>query len=133
MGDLTENLSRHEFKSSDGQEIAVDYQLVKSLQESRDYFSRITNRNVGISITSGYRSPELNARTPNAAKKSMHLFGKAADYFLYFKDTNKRLKSSLLYSYLDEKYKGKFGVSLYRNRVHFDVRSHEWRDPRVKS
>jgi len=122
MGDLTKNLSRYEFNSSDGESIGVDYELVNGLQ-----------RRVGIAITSAYRSPEVNNKTPNAAKKSMHLFGKAADHFLYFKDNNKRIKPLLLYSYYDKKYEGKYGVSLYTNRVHFDVRDIAWRDARVKS
>lgn len=132
MGDLTKNLSRNEFKSSDDQEIAVDFELVIALQDVTDAFARMTKRRIGIGITSGYRSPAVNAKTPNASSKSYHLKGMAADFHLYFKDTRKRIKSSLIYTYLDKKYPDKFGVSLYYNRVHFDVRRNKWRSPEVK-
>lgn len=133
MGDLTKNLSRHEFKGEDGQQIAVDFELVVALQDVTDAFSRITGRSVGIQITSGYRSPEENADTPGASKKSYHLKGMAADFRLYFKDNKKRIKPELIYNYMDEKNPGRCGISLYVNRVHFDVRANIWRSPQVKA
>lgn len=132
MGDLTENLSRSEFKSSDGKEIAVDFELVNAIQDCCDFLERITSRPVGVQITSPYRSPEVNAKTPNASETSYHLFGRAADHRYYFKDTGKRIKPIIYYTYLDKKYPDKFGVSLYYNRVHLDTRRNKWRDPQVK-
>lgn len=131
MGDLTKNLSRKEFNSSDGQAIAVDYELVNALQDVTDAFARMSGRRVGIRITSAYRSPEVNAKTPNASKRSFHLKGMAADFHLYFKDNRRRINPKLVYDYLDKKYAGRFGVSLYINRVHFDVRTNPWRSPEV--
>ncbi|MDC3312688.1 D-Ala-D-Ala carboxypeptidase family metallohydrolase [Flavobacteriaceae bacterium] len=131
MGDLTKNLSRHEFNSSDGRCIAVDFELVNALQDVTDAFARMSGRRVGIRITSPYRSPEVNARTPNASNKSYHLKGMAADFHLYFKDNGRRINPRLVYDYLDKRYAGKFGVSLYINRVHFDVRKQPWRSPEV--
>lgn len=131
MGDLTKNLSRREFRSSDGEEIAVDYMLVIVLQAVCDAFARITGRRVGIRITSAYRSPFVNAKTPNASKKSFHLKGMAADFHLYFKDNGRRVDPRLVYQYIDRKYAGLFGLSLYINRVHFDVRPTHWRSPEV--
>jgi len=135
MGDLTKNLSRDEFDCSDGQAIAVDYDLVLALQDCCDAFSRILKRRVYISITSAYRSPEVNAKTPKASKKSMHLKGMAADFHLYFIARGKkvRVKSRDVYEYLDRKHPNRFGLSLYSNRVHFDVRSKKWRSPEVKA
>ena len=116
MGDLTRSLSRHEFRGSDGQDIAVDFDLVNSLQDVTDAFASITGRNVGIKITSGYRSPQVNAATPGASITSYHLKGMAADFYLYFKDSKKRIKSSLVYNYLDRKNPVSCGISLYHNR-----------------
>jgi len=131
MGDLSKNLSRHEFNSSDGKAIAVDFELVKALQDVTDAFARMSGRHVGIRITSAYRSPEVNAKTKNASKRSFHLKGMAADFHLYFKDNKRRINPKIVYDYLDNKYTGRFGVSLYINRVHFDVRTKPWRSPEV--
>ena len=131
MGDLTKNLSRKEFVSSDGIWIGVDFELVNALQDVTDAFARMSGRRVGIRITSAYRSPEVNARTQNASKSSFHLKGMAADFHLYFKDNGRRINPRLVYNYLDKRYLGKFGISLYINRVHFDVRKKPWRSPEV--
>lgn len=134
MGDLTKNLSRYEFESESGEQIAVDFELVNILQESCDAFSRMLGRPVRIAITSGYRTPEENEKTPGASKNSYHLKGMAADYHLfYYNDAGEkvRVKARHLYNYLDRKYPSKFGLILYSNRVHFDVRPTKWRDAKV--
>ena len=81
MGDLTKNLSRYEFDSSDGQRIATDYEIVLAVQDSCDFFENITGRTVKVKITSPYRSPQVNARTKNTSRNSYHLKNMAVDYW----------------------------------------------------
>lgn len=135
MGDLTKNLSRWEFKASNGEEIAVDFELVNAVQDSCDAFSRMMGKRVYIGITSGYRPPVVNDATPGASRNSYHTKGMAADYHLYYFNgagEKVRIKAKHLYTYLDRKYPVKFGLSLYVNRVHLDSRPTKWRDAKVK-
>jgi len=134
MGDLTKNLSRYEFESESGEQIAVDFELANILQDSCHAFSRMLKRRVFISVTSGYRTPEENEKTAGASKNSYHIKGMAADYHLWYRNQageKVRIKARHLYNYLDRKYPSKFGLILYSNRVHFDVRPTKWRDAKV--
>lgn len=54
-------------------ETKIDLDLVEILQKNRDHFGEPISPN-------GYRCPEHNAETPNAAKASKHTLGMAADF-----------------------------------------------------
>jgi len=51
----------------------------------------------------------------------MHLFGQAADFYVY------GVSPDRVFMYLAGLYEGKYGVKRYYNRVHFDVRGGCWR------
>lgn len=74
MGQLSKNFSRDEFRSHDGAPgyDTVDAELLRILQELRDYWGR------AIVILSGHRSPSHNAAV-GGATDSQHLYGRAAD------------------------------------------------------
>lgn len=111
MEKLTNNFSRSEFACECGCGFdTVDFMLVTVLQDIRDHF------NAPIKISSGNRCKEENKNTKGAAKNSEHMKGKAADIKAI------GVSPSAIYSYLNEKYPSKFGIGLYYNRVHIDVR-----------
>ena len=64
----------HEFASKDG---AVTIIIHKDMLDKLNTLRQALNK--PVVITSGYRTPEHNARIPGAATESMHLEGKAAD------------------------------------------------------
>lgn len=112
MGDLTKNFSRVEFTCECGCGFdTVDFSLIMVLQDVADYFE------TSVIISGGNRCFEKNCVTPGAAKDSLHMDGKAADIKI------KGVSPSESYNYLNEKYHSKFGIGLYYNRVHIDVRA----------
>lgn len=75
---LTKNFRLKEFHSHDGSDMPRSVynnikKLAVELQKIRDIMG------VPLTINSGYRSPEFNAKVDGAAKNSMHMYGKAAD------------------------------------------------------
>ena len=72
---LSKNFKVEEFQCKDGSdEILIDMQLVRYLQQIRDWAGG------SITINSGYRTPSWNAHPKvQGAPNSMHLYGKAAD------------------------------------------------------
>ena len=54
-------------------ETKIDDQLVKYLQQIRDHFG------AAVTVSSGYRCEKHNAKVANAASKSRHISGMAAD------------------------------------------------------
>ena len=135
MGDLTDNLSRTEFRCQCGEQgkspglgycggsfMAADYLLVKTIQEAVDHFSMSTGRPVGVRITSGCRCAKHN-RDEGGASKSKHPLGIAADHYLYFKDTNERVGADVLADWYEAQHPNEFGVGRYESgRVHLDSR-----------
>lgn len=72
-GKCSPHFAFREFASSGNGWIKVGRELVLGLEEYREL--------VGgpVSIVSGYRDPERNARIPGSAKNSQHMYGNAAD------------------------------------------------------
>ena len=56
-------------------ETPIDEKLVEYLQQIRDHFGK------PVELTA-YRCPTHNAKVPNAAKNSRHLYGQAADFHI---------------------------------------------------
>lgn len=111
MGNLTENFSRYEFSCSCGCGFdTVDFMLVNVLQDIRSHF------NAQVIITSGNRCIAKNIITKGAARDSQHIHAKASDIQV------KGVFPEEVYNYLDKKYPLTFGIGLYSNRVHVDVR-----------
>lgn len=119
MGDLTRNLSRREFACRCGCGMIVcDYELVTVLQEAVDYFCvKLSEPRLKIHITSGNRCAKHNALTPGAESTSKHVQGIAADNWIT------HVSPQELYTYYNYWYPDRYGLGLYHNRVHLDVRS----------
>jgi uncharacterized protein YcbK (DUF882 family) len=110
MGDLTKNLSRHEFccKCSDCGMSTVDYELVKVVQAGCDYFD------ASVRINSGNRCIAHN-KAIGGHPNSYHTKSKAAD--VVYKDVEPRLVAA----YFKRTYLGKYGIGEYDNFTHIDV------------
>jgi len=118
MGNLTKNLSRHEFACECGCGFdTADFDLVNALQNCVDHFTGC------YVVISGPNRCATHNKTVGGADNSMHQFGKAADFKLYTLKTREQIDPSLVYDYLDDKYSNRCGIGIYHNRVHFDVRS----------
>ena len=71
---LTDNFKVKEFACHDGSdEILIDQKLVALLQDIRNHFGK------AVTINSGYRTVAYNSTVENAAPKSKHTLGLAAD------------------------------------------------------
>ena len=134
MGDLTRNLSRHEFACKCGCGFDdINPLLPQLLQQAADYFmsqedESIVDR-ISIHINSGNRCPEHN-ESEGGSSKSRHMNGEAADfrfrYVMKERDSKGRLKSravspTAIANYLDKKYPNQYGIGWYNGRTHFDV------------
>ncbi|PIS46998.1 MAG: hypothetical protein COT17_05705 [Elusimicrobia bacterium CG08_land_8_20_14_0_20_51_18] len=64
--------------SLDDEEIKIPLKLAELLDAIEDRFGKM-----GIVLLSGYRSRELNKKTPGAATESLHMLGWAADIRIY--------------------------------------------------
>ena len=120
---MTNNFSLKEFESNDGSEMPSDVylnivKLVGQLQFLRDYTGR------AITVNSGYRSPEYNAKI-GGVKNSQHLLGKAADIRI------EGMKPKEVHSIIEELIsKGDMlqgGLGLYSSFVHYDFRGRKAR------
>lgn len=73
MGDLSPHFSKREFADKrTGETVEIDPKLIVVLERIRALNGR------PLIIVSGYRSPTTN-RSVGGAKRSQHLFGRAAD------------------------------------------------------
>lgn len=88
-------------------ETLIDEKLVQYLQQIRDYFGK------PVELT-GYRCPVHNAKTPNAAPKSRHTFGMAADFHIDGVEPAEIAKCAESI--------GVKGIGLYDTFVHIDTR-----------
>lgn len=110
MGDIATNFSRSEFACKCGCGFdTVDCELVEVLQDVRDVF------NATVSISSGCRCERHN-RAVGGAPSSQHTKGRAADISV------SGYSSEVVYTYLVDKYKDRFGFGKYATFVHVDTR-----------
>lgn len=118
MAKITTNFRLEEFNSKCGRPIPNNVlpniiELAKNLQVLRNAVNK------SISITSGYRSPEHNAKV-KGAKDSQHVKGTAADIKVAGM-TPKEV--ALVIDGLIEKGKMKQGgIGIYPSWVHYDIR-----------
>jgi uncharacterized protein YcbK (DUF882 family) len=92
---ITKNFWLHEFeRSSRATRLQIDNRipnelipnatrLARMMQDIRDMLTNLAGRDVPITITSGYRSPELNRSTPGSSSTSHHLTAGAADWLAW--------------------------------------------------
>ncbi len=108
---LSSNFSVCEFSCRDGTDvIPVDMELVRVLQNVRDYFK------APVTINSAYRTPAYNKKV-GGVNASQHIRGTAADISV------KGVPPAKVYAYLTEKYPNKYGIGKYPTFTHIDTRS----------
>lgn len=88
-------------------ETLIDERLVEHLQKIRDHFGKAI-------VPLGYRCPAHNAKTPNAAPKSKHTMGMAADFHIH------GVRPAEIAKYAETI--GIKGIGLYDTFVHIDTR-----------
>ena len=89
----------------------MDEELIAVLEDLRSHFG-----DKPIKIISGCRCQKHNAKIPGAAPESFHTKGMAAD------ETVIGVSAISQGDYLRKKYKDRYGIGQYPNRVHIDVR-----------
>ena len=106
---LSENFRAREFDCSCARckQTLIDEKLVEYLQQIRDHFG------AKVHVT-GYRCPEHNAEVPNAAPKSKHTLGMAADISV------KGVEPAEVAKFAESI--GVKGIGLYDTFVHVDTR-----------
>ena len=117
--DANENVGKHfkvkEFACKDGSQVVfIDDYLVSILEILRNKLRK------PVVITSGYRTPEWNAKC-GGAKYSFHTRGMAADRRVDGMSA-KELANKLTAIVPDE-----CGIIVYKSWVHFDVRKAKYR------
>lgn len=117
--DANEKLGRHfkvkEFACKDGSPIVfVDDYLYTVLDILRNKLGK------PVIITSGYRTPEWNAKC-DGAKYSYHMRGMAADIRV------DGMSAKELANKLNEIVPNECGIIVYKSWVHFDVRTSRYR------
>lgn len=118
MAKLTKNFSLQEFNSKCGRDIPNEIlpniiELAKNLQVLRDEVNK------PISITSGYRSPEHNAKV-KGAKNSQHIKGTAAD--IKVKGMTPKEVALVIEGLIESGKMKQGGIGIYRTWVHYDIR-----------
>lgn len=111
---LSEHFTEAEFADREtGEVIAIDPKLIEGLELLRAAIGR------PIRITSGYRSPETNAKVDPNAPKSQHISGRAADIVV---------DGMNLLSLLEAVFRipafaaGGIGLNAKNNHIHVDTR-----------
>jgi hypothetical protein len=145
MGDLTKNLSRHEFECECGCGFdTIDFSTVLMIQGAVDHFSSVYNAPVKVSITGPNRCKEHNEvvqkkYNPNYvpySSKTQHLEARAADIKIFYLRGGDwvAVEPLEMYKYFDEKYPKDIGLGLYHNRVHVDSRGYtaRWNKTDIK-
>jgi uncharacterized protein YcbK (DUF882 family) len=92
----------------------MDVELLGVLERIRWHF------NSPITITSGCRCESHNKRV-GGAENSMHTKGLAADIKV------KGAAPDMVYGFLNKTYPDKYGIGLYNNWTHIDVRKNKAR------
>lgn len=113
MGDISRHFNRSEFgcqcSYEDCEDIAVDVELIKVLEDVREHFGK------PVIINSSYRCERHNEDV-GGAPRSKHRLGIAADIVV------KTIHPHKVYTYLDNKYPDRYGMGKYNTFTHVDVR-----------
>ena len=130
MDKLTRSLNRWEMCCPCGCDVdTVDYELPPAIQGCVDYFQlKYKTYDVGVHINSGNRCKEYNKTIKGASSTSKHTEYRAADFYLYDKNsgdykTGVQIHADEIADYLEETYPNKFGIGRYTGRTHLDTRA----------
>ena len=123
MGDITKNLSRHEWGCECGCGFdTVDFELPKIIQGAADMFAAVDGIDVRIDITGPNRCVEHN-KAIGGAENSQHIYGRAADFKLFNRDTGAQVDPDRVADFLEKRFKNKYGIGWYNGRTHIDTRT----------
>jgi uncharacterized protein YcbK (DUF882 family) len=116
---ITNNFNLEEFDSKCGREMPSQVvtniiELAKNLQVLRDEVKK------SIQITSGYRSPEHNAKV-KGAKLSQHITGMAAD--IKVAGMTPKQVAEVIERLIAEKKMKEGGIGIYKTWLHYDIRN----------
>jgi uncharacterized protein YcbK (DUF882 family) len=116
---ITNNFNLEEFDSKCGREMPSQVvtniiELAKNLQVLRDEVKK------SIQITSGYRSPEHNAKV-KGAKLSQHITGMAAD--IKVAGMTPKQVAEVIERLIAEKKMKEGGIGIYKTWLHYDHRN----------
>jgi uncharacterized protein YcbK (DUF882 family) len=119
MAKITNNFSLQEFNSKCGRDMPTNVmvniiELAKNLQVLRDEVKK------SIQITSGYRSPEHNAKV-KGAKNSQHITGMAAD--IKVAGMTPKQVAEVIERLIAEKKMKEGGIGIYKTWLHYDHRN----------
>lgn len=106
---ITEHFKLKEFACKNSEAVIISEKLCYILEAIRSHFGR------AITITSGYRTPEYNAKVGGAVK-SQHMLGFAADIKI------NSVKPSDIASYARILMPTYGGIGIYSTFTHIDVR-----------
>lgn len=126
---MTEHFSREEFRSKDGAYFPKHAQenlqiLAEQLEVLREHFQK------PITINSGYRSPEHNAKI-GGTENSQHLLGKAADVVIDGISPDE--VADAIEFLIEGKMMKQGGLGRYVDFTHYDIRGKKSRwDKRPK-
>ena len=135
MGSLSTNLSRHEMACRCGCGFnTVDVLLVEMIQRIVDAFKTRYGW-VSLEVTGPNRCAKHNHRI-GGAPNSLHKEAKAMDFRLWMKydhgGDRYQIEPQEVYDFIDTSWPDTFGVGIYDDRVHFDVRPRKARwDKRI--
>jgi uncharacterized protein YcbK (DUF882 family) len=116
---ITNNFNLEEFDSKCGREMPSQVvtniiELAKNLQVLRDDVKK------SIQITSGYRSPEHNAKV-KGAKLRQHITGMAAD--IKVSGMTPKQVAEVIERLIAEKKMKEGGIGIYKTWLHYDHRN----------
>ena len=145
MGDLTTNLSKHEFKCKCNdtycRRTPVDFALPGVIQNCIDHFAHIEKSSnpkferVACTITSGHRCFSHNNKITDGKGSGVHVDGMGADHimaYVYSDGTRQRIPDNEIADFYEYTYPDKFGIGRYprddyTGRTHLDVREQKAR------
>ncbi len=124
MGNLTKNISRHELACSCGCGLdSMDWETINVVQECCDYAASVLHVDkVVLYITSASRCYKYNRVPvedggPGSSDASQHPKCRAIDFEIA------GVGPAHIYTYLDQKYPGKYGIGRYKTFTHLDTRT----------
>lgn len=124
MGDLSRSFNRKEFKCKCNNccRDQIDHELIVVLEWlDNKICSLIFYDEIYIVIKSGNRCP-LHNFNENGSHLSKHMYYIACDFKIFITRTGKQVPPTLIYKILDLEFPKKYGLGLYHNRNHLDIR-----------